>query len=280
MTLRNRIERLFDQPSREINQDEALRNFNEFKFFINKGELRAALPHPGSPTGWRVEQWIKKGILLGFRIGELKDYSTRDGFHFFDKSTFPLKRFSLDDKVRIVPGGSAVRDCTYLAPGVLVMPPVYINIGAFIDEGAMLDSHVLIGSCSQIGKNVHISAATQIGGVLEPVGAMPVIIEDGAFVGGNCGIYEGAVIKKNAVLGSGVVLTRSTPVYDLVNGTILKATDDLPLIIPEGAVVVQGSRTVKTPFAEEHGISMYTPIIIKYRDEKTSASLALENTLR
>lgn len=280
MALKEQIEQFYTQDSKSLDKAAAMRAFNELKFFLNAGELRAAQPSSKSANGWIVNDWVKKGILLGFRLGELFDVSINDNFHFFDKHTYPLKRLSLDHQVRVVPGGSSIRDGSYVAKNVVVMPPAYINVGAYVDEGTMVDSHALVGSCAQIGKRVHLSAATQIGGVLEPVGAMPVIIEDDVMVGGNCGIYEGTIVKQRSVIGSGVVLTGSTPVYDLVNGQIYRRTKEQPLVIPEGAVVIQGSRHIDGAFAKQHHIAIYTPVIIKYRDEKTDAATALEESLR
>ncbi|HTY35617.1 MAG TPA: 2,3,4,5-tetrahydropyridine-2,6-dicarboxylate N-succinyltransferase [Bacteroidota bacterium] len=282
MSLREQIESLFEQKTDILDRGAALQAFGEFKFFLNQGDIRAAVKSgaDGNVEGWIVNSWVKKGILLGFRLGQVHDYSINSQFHYFDKSTYPLKQFSPDSGVRIVPGGTSVRDGSYVAPGVVVMPPAYINVGAFVDEGTMVDSHALVGSCAQIGKRVHLSAATQVGGVLEPIGAMPVIIEDDVMVGGNCGIYEGTIVKRRAVIGSGVVLTGSTPVYDLVKGAIHRRSPQRPLVIPEGAVVVQGSRHIDGEFARQHHLALYTPIIIKYRDEKTDASTALEESLR
>jgi 2,3,4,5-tetrahydropyridine-2-carboxylate N-succinyltransferase len=255
--------------------------FEHFKILLNEGSIRAAEP---AGDGWTVNQWVKQGILVGMRLGVLQEHHVElgvsDRFSFIDKDTYPLHRFSVSDNVRIVPGGSSVRDGSYLAPSVVMMPPSYVNVGAYVDEGSMIDSHVLVGSCAQVGKKVHLSAAVQVGGVLEPVGAMPVIIEDEVMVGGNCGIYEGTIVKKRAVIGTGVILNGSTPVYDLVNGAILRKTADSPLVIPEGAVVVAGARQVKGDFAAEHGLSIYTPLIVKYRDERTDSATALESALR
>ena len=239
-----------------------------------------ALPNlmPTHPNGWRVNAWVKRGILLGFRIGQLVESGT--DLSFVDKHTYPAQRFTTQERVRVVPGGSAVRSGAYLAPGVVCMPPMYVNVGAYVDEGTMVDSHALVGSCAQIGRNVHLSAAAQIGGVLEPVNASPVILEDDVLVGGNCGVYEGTLVRKRAVLGAGVILTRSTPVYDIVRGEILRATQDSPLVIPEDAVVVAGARAISRGKAAEWGLSLYTPVIVKYRDEKTELSLELEDLLR
>ena len=255
--------------------------FARLKEALNTGAVRAAEPDSSSKTGWRVNAWVKKGILLGFRIGGMVDMSvdaTRQPF--FDKATWPVKRLTLSSGVRIVPGGSSIRDGSYVAKGVICMPPMYINLGAWVGEGTMIDSHALVGSCAQIGKNCHISAAAQIGGVIEPVGALPVIIEDDVLVGGNCGVYEGTVVKRRAVLGSGVILTRSTPVYDVTRGVVLSAKDDEPLVIPENAVVVAGSRAITSGKGKEWGVSLYTPVIVKYRDEKTDARVQLEELLR
>jgi 2,3,4,5-tetrahydropyridine-2,6-dicarboxylate N-succinyltransferase len=282
MALKEQIESLYAQAISALDRDSALRIFHDLKFFLNRGEVRAAAPstEPGNMEGWIVNTWVKKGILLGFRLGSIEDYSPNSQYHFFDKTTFPLKNITIEDKVRIVPGGTSVRDASYVAPNVVIMPPAYINVGAYVGEGTMVDSHALVGSCAQVGKRVHVSAATQIGGVLEPVGAMPVIVEDDVMIGGNCGIYEGTIVKRRAVIGTGVILTGSTPVYDLVNGTVYRRTADRPLVIPEGAVVVQGSRQVDGAFARQHGIAVYTPVIVKYRDEKTDAATALEESLR
>jgi 2,3,4,5-tetrahydropyridine-2,6-dicarboxylate N-succinyltransferase len=269
------IEELFEQKPAQYNDDQ--RNlFREFIGLLNRGAVRAAEPDSNESTGWRVNAWVKKGILLGFRIGGIVEMSGQ----FFDKSTYPLKHLSAEDGVRVVPGGSSIRDGCYLGRGVTCMPPMYINAGAYVDDGTMVDSHALIGSCAQIGKACHISAASQIGGVLEPVGAIPVIVEDDVLIGGNCGVYEGTVIKKRAVLGSGTILNRSTPVYDLVRETVHRATADSPLIIPEEAVVVAGSRAVKSGPGKEWGISLYTPVIVKYRDAGTEAKIQLEDFLR
>ncbi|MFZ1979498.1 MAG: 2,3,4,5-tetrahydropyridine-2,6-dicarboxylate N-succinyltransferase [Bacteroidota bacterium] len=275
--LREQIELLYSRDLTSINRHEALQVFNELKFFLNNGEIRSAVP---SENGWIVNEWVKKGILLGFRLGELTDVSLDDRFRFYDKSTYPLKKFSLDNQVRIVPGGSSVRDGSYVAKGVVIMPPSYINTGAYIDEGTMIDSHVLVGSCAQIGKHIHLSAGTQIGGVLEPIGALPVIVEDEVFIGANCGIFEGTMIQKRAVLASGVIITASTPVYDIVNKSVYRSAKEKPLTIPEGAVVVPGSRRIENDFARSSGLSVYTPIIIKYRDAGTDAATILEESLR
>jgi len=246
---------------------------------LESGEARAASPDAGAPTGWRVNAWVKRGILLGFRLGELMEFPAA-GLSFVDKDTFPVRHFSSGDGVRVVPGGSAVRAGAYVARSVVCMPPMYINAGAYVDEGTMVDSHALAGSCAQIGKRVHLSAAAQIGGVLEPVNASPVIIEDDVLVGGNCGVYEGTIVRKGAVLAAGTILTRGTPVFDLVKGTILRADGELPLIVPENAVVVPGSRAVTKGKGQEWGLSLYAPVIVKYRDDKTDLSTTLEDLLR
>jgi 2,3,4,5-tetrahydropyridine-2-carboxylate N-succinyltransferase len=275
--LQAKIEAVADIPADQLPFD-AEAFFTILKSRLNSGAVRAAEKVDGV---WQVNTWVKKGILLGFKLGKLVDMSIDDRFHYFDKHTFPLRRFSIDSNVRIVPGGTSIRDACFVASGVICMPPAYINVGAFVDEGTLVDSHALVGSCAQIGKRVHLSAAAQIGGVLEPVGAMPVVVEDDAFIGGNCGVYEGTRIGTNAVLAAGVVLTRGSAVYDLVNETVITATADHPLIIPEGAVVVAGTRAVtKSVFAREHGLSVASPLIVKYRDARTSASTALEEALR
>ena len=278
--MRTEIESLFDQkPSTYTEQHFAL--FQRFKQALNAGQVRAAEPDASARTGWRMNQWVKKGILLGFRMGAVVDMSVDPVRQpFLDKATYPVKRLTTESGVRIVPGGSSVRDGVYLGNNVTCMPPMFINVGAWVGDGAMIDSHALVGSCAQVGANCHISAAAQIGGVLEPVGAMPVIIENDVLVGGNCGVYEGTVVKQRAVLGSGTILTRSTPVYDLVRGEVYTATDDEPLMIPEDAVVVAGSRAIAKGRGQEWGISLYTPVIVKYRDSKTDARVQLESLLR
>jgi 2,3,4,5-tetrahydropyridine-2-carboxylate N-succinyltransferase len=274
------IEQIFDhKPSSYTADHFAL--FARFKQALNAGEARAAEPDASQPTGWRVNAWVKKGILLGFRLGAIVDMSIDPARQpFLDKSTYPVRQVTPQDGVRIVPGGSSIRDGVFLGKGVTCMPPMYINVGAYVADGTMVDSHALIGSCAQIGRNCHVSAAAQIGGVLEPVGALPVIVEDEVLVGGNCGVYEGTVVRRQAVLGSGTILNRSTPVYDLVRETVYRATDDQPLVIPEGAVVVAGSRAVTSGKGKDWGISVYTPVIVKYRDEKTGARVQLEDLLR
>ena len=276
MSLQQRIDELFNGGS-----GDAQAAFADFKQALNAGQIRAAEPDPSTSTGWRVNPWVKKGILLGFRIGAIVDMSIDPAKQpFLDKATYPVKRFNPEDGVRIVPGGSSIRDGCFIGRGVTCMPPMYINVGAYVGNGTMVDSHALIGSCAQIGERCHVSAAAQIGGVLEPVGALPVVIEDDVLVGGNCGVYEGTVVKRRAVLGTGTILNRSTPVYDLVRGEVHRATDDDPLVIPEGAVVVAGSRAVTSGKGQEWGISLYTPVIVKYRDEKTDAKIQLEDLLR
>ena len=277
--LASSVEELFASPPAEYNDDHR-RLFEQFREQLNHGAIRSAEPDPTEASGWRVNGWVKKGILLGFRIGGVIAMPEAGSPQFFDKSTYPLRPLAAEDKVRVVPGGSSIRDGCYVSAGVTCMPPMYINVGAYIDAGTMIDSHALVGSCAQIGKNCHISAASQIGGVLEPVGALPVIIEDDVLVGGNCGIYEGAVVKRRAVLGSGTILNRSTPVYDLVRNTVHRATDSSPLVIPEEAVVVAGSRAVQSGKGKEWGISLYTPIIVKYRDARTETKIQLEDLLR
>jgi len=274
------IEQLFDEnPARYT--DEHVRLFQQFKDALNAGEIRAAEPEASRANGWRVNAWVKKGILLGFRMGAIVDMSIdRARQPFFDKATFPVKKLDAASGVRIVPGGSSIRDGCYIAKGVTCMPPMYVNVGAFVDEGTMIDSHALVGSCAQIGKRCHISAASQIGGVLEPVGAMPVIIEDEVLVGGNSGVYEGTIVRRRAVIGTGTILNRSTPVYDIVTGKILTATDDEPLLIPENAVVVAGSRAISQGRGQQWNLSLYTPVIVKYRDAKTDLKVQLEDLLR
>jgi 2,3,4,5-tetrahydropyridine-2-carboxylate N-succinyltransferase len=278
--LQAEIERLYEDKPASYG-DEHFQLFAEFKAALNQGRVRAAEPCPATPTGWRVNAWVKKGILLGFRMGGIVDLSVNSERQpFFDKSTYPVKRFTAQSGVRIVPGGSSIRDGCYIGKGVTCMPPMYINVGAWVDDGTMVDSHALVGSCAQVGRACHISAASQIGGVLEPVGALPVIVEDEVLVGGNCGIYEGTVVKRRAVLGSGTILNRSTPVYDLVRNTVYRATEDQPLIIPEEAVIVAGARAVTSGPGKEWGISVYTPVIVKYRDARTDAKIQLEDLLR
>ncbi len=277
--LKQTIERHFAAGAAAASDPTAKEAFLSLRAALEAGEARAAEPDASSPTGWRVNAWVKQGILLGFRIGVLEAMPD-EGLSFVDKSTYPVRRFGAGDGVRIVPGGSSIRAGAYVARSVVCMPPMYVNAGAFIDEGTMVDSHALVGSCAQIGKRVHLSAAAQIGGVLEPVNASPVIIEDDVLVGGNTGVYEGTIVGKGAVLAAGTILTRGTPVYDLVNGTVLRATAEMPLTIPENAVVVPGSRAVTKGKGQEWGLSVYAPVIVKYRDEKTDLSTTLEELLR
>jgi 2,3,4,5-tetrahydropyridine-2-carboxylate N-succinyltransferase len=278
--LHSQIEHLFDHPPASFTQ-EHFELFDKFKRCLNLGAIRAAEPDASQLSGWRANPWVKKGILLGFRMGVVVDMSPaeRSGT-FFDKSSYPPKSFSLDDAIRIVPGGSSVRDASHLARGVVCMPPMFINVGAYVGENTMIDSHALVGSCAQIGRSCHISAAAQIGGVLEPVGALPVIIEDEVLVGGNSGVYEGTVVKRRAILGTGVILNRSTPVYDLVHDTVHTATASEPLIIPEEAVVVPGSRAITHPVGQKWGLSLQCAVIVKYRDSKTDSRVQLEDFLR
>ena len=278
-SLKSSIERLSFQG--EVEHDpEARRIFLEFRDQLTRGKIRAAEKLDGR---WQVNPWVKQGILLGFRLGALADMSVGNptaGLSFIDKDTFPARHFTIADRVRVVPGGSSVRVGAYVAPSVICMPPMFINVGAYVDEGTMIDSHALVGSCAQIGKRVHISAAAQVGGVLEPINAAPVIIEDDVLIGGNCGIYEGTLVRARAVLGAGTILTRSTPLYDLVRGEVYRATADAPLEVPENAVVVPGSRAVKKGAASDWNLSLYTPVIVKYRDENTDRGIELEDWLR
>jgi 2,3,4,5-tetrahydropyridine-2-carboxylate N-succinyltransferase len=278
--LQAEIEDLFDHKPQTYTEAH-FDLFYRFKAALNSGAIRAAEPDPNAASGWRVNGWVKKGILLGFRMGGIVDMSVNAVRQpFFDKATYPVRHFTAESGVRIVPGGSSIRDGCYIARGVTCMPPMYINAGSWVDEGTMIDSHALVGSCAQVGRNCHISAASQIGGVLEPVGALPVIIEDEVLIGGNCGVYEGTVVKRRAVLGTGTILNRSTPVYDIVRNTVHRATDDAPLVIPEEAVVVAGSRAIASGPGKDWGISLYTPVIVKYRDSKTDTKIQLEDLLR
>ena len=275
-----RIERLFEEaPAQYTEEDFQL--FREFKEGLNKGEIRSAEPDGGSKSGWRANAWVKKGILLGFRMGVIVDMSvdaTRQPF--VDKSTYPVRALTAADGVRVVPGGSSIRDGSYIGRGVICMPPMFVNVGAYVGEGTMIDSHALVGSCAQVGRNCHISAGAQIGGVLEPVGALPVIIEDEVLIGGNSGVYEGTVVKRRAVLGTGTILNRSIPVYDLVRDTTYSATDGEPLIIPEEAIVVPGSRAISHAVGKKWGLSLQAAVIVKYRDARTDARVQLEDLLR
>jgi 2,3,4,5-tetrahydropyridine-2-carboxylate N-succinyltransferase len=275
-SLRAEIERLASSGSVEESA-EARSVFLCFRDALTQGEIRAAEKISGR---WTVNVWVKQGILLGFRLGQMAGMGSGECLSFVDKDTFPARRFTVQDRVRVVPGGSSVRLGAYVAPSVICMPPMFINVGAYVDEGTMIDSHALVGSCAQIGKRVHLSAASQIGGVLEPVNASPVIVEDDVLIGGNCGIYEGTVVHARAVLGAGTILTRSTPLYDLVRDQIYRGTADLPLEVPEDAVVVPGSRAVRKGMAAEWGVSLYAPVIVKYRDEKTDRGVELEEWLR
>ena len=276
MSLQQKIEAMFAQSEFTSDDREV---YEDFKAALRKGEIRSA--EKDSNGTWHANSWVKQGILLGFRMGRMVEMGKpTETLRFFDKDTFPLRPMTIDDGVRIVMGGSAIRDGSYVAPTVVVVPPAYINVGAYVDEGTMVDSHALVGSCAQIGKRVHLSAAAQIGGVLEPVNATPVIIEDDVLVGGNTGVYEGTILRELAVLASGVILTRSTPVFDLPNERVIKAVDGGSLEIPAGAVVVQGSRAVTTGFGKENNLSIYCPVIVKYRDERTDAATQLEDYLR
>jgi len=277
MPLREQIESLAARPGKEFgSEDRTL--FEELKAALNRGEVRAA--ERTVDGKWTVNRWVKQGILLGFRMGVLSDMSAARSLTFYDKDTYPTRPTSIEENVRIVPGGSSIRDGAYLAPGVVCMPPMFVNAGAYVDEGTMIDSHALVGSCAQIGKRVHLSAAAQIGGVLEPVGAVPVIIEDDVLVGGGCGVYEGTIVRERAVLAAGTLLTGATPVYDLVEGKIYQRKIDSPLEIPAGAVVVPGSRAVENEYGKKWGLSLYAAVIVKYRDAKTEASVQLEDYLR
>jgi 2,3,4,5-tetrahydropyridine-2,6-dicarboxylate N-succinyltransferase len=278
--LQSQIEGLFETPPASY-REEHFQIFKSFKTALNRGEIRAAERNAAALTGWRANPWVKKGILLGFRMGTIVDMSADARRQpFFDKSTYPARGVSLADGVRIVPGGSSIRDGAYLGRGVICMPPMFVNVGAYVGEGTMIDSHALVGSCAQIGSDCHLSAAAQIGGVLEPVGALPVIIEDDVMIGGNSGVYEGTVVKKGAVLGTGTILNRSIPVYDLVRDAVYSAKEDQPLVIPENAVVVPGSRAVANPAGAKWGLSLQCAVIVKYRDDKTGARIQLEDLLR
>ena len=278
--LAEQIERLYQQGA-SADKEESRSAFATLREELSAGRVRSAEPDGSMPSGWRVNAWVKQGILVGFRCGDLIDLSAEDGRWFFgDKDTLPLKRMNTGMGVRVVPGGSSIRDGAYVGRGVICVPPMYINIGAYIDDSSLVDSHALVGSCAQVGKRVHISAGAQIGGVIEPVGAIPVIIEDDVLVGGNTGIYEGAIIKRRAVIAAGTILTGSTPIYDLPKGRIIRPGGDSPLIVPEGAVVVPGARAVTQGMGPEWGLSVSTPVIVKYRDEKTDARTGLEEWVR
>jgi 2,3,4,5-tetrahydropyridine-2-carboxylate N-succinyltransferase len=277
MPLREAIEAISSRDGTQFTaEDRAI--FDQFKDGLNRGEIRAA--ERQSDGRWNVNTWVKQGILLGFRMGQLVDMSQSPPLRFFDKDTYPVRPATVADNVRIVPGGSSIRDGSYVAPGVVCMPPMYVNAGAYVDEGTMIDSHALVGSCAQIGKRVHLSAAAQIGGVLEPIGAVPVVIEDDVLVGGGCGVYEGTIVRERAVLAAGTILTGSTPVYDLAREKIYQRTPAAPLEIPAGAVVVPGSRSVRGECGQAWGLSLYAPVIVKYRDEKTERAVQLEDYLR
>ena len=277
MSLADRTRTIASQPLTGENRQEALACFQEVLEGLNAGTIRSASKN--AEGLWEAHGWVKQGILLGFKLGGLVDYAS-SALPFFDKDTYPLKPLTLADKVRVVPGGSSIRTGSYLSPGVVCMPPMYVNVGAYVDEGTLIDSHALVGSCAQIGKRVHLSAAAQIGGVLEPIGALPVIVEDDVFIGGGCGVYEGCIIRERAVLAPGVILTGATRIYDVVEERIIQRSSDAPLEVPPGAVVVPGSRSISTSFGEQKGLSLYAPIIVKYRDAKTDASTSLETALR
>jgi len=280
MTLQRRIEALFAAGER-ADKTEARAAFLELQTALGKGEVRAAEPDPAAASGWRVNAWVKQGILLGFRFGDTIDMSADHGrWPFYDKDTMPLKKPGVAAGVRIVPGGSTIREGAFVAKSVVCMPPMFVNIGAHVGEGTLIDSHALVGSCAQIGRRVHVSAAAQIGGVIEPVGAMPVIVEDDVLIGGNTGVYEGAVIKERAVIAAGVVITGSTPIYDLPRSEIIKPADGQPLVVPAGAVVVPGSRAVSVGAGREWGLSLATPVIVKYRDDRTDTRTELEAWIR
>ncbi len=274
--LKPEIERLYSLPTSEL-PDGAPEVVEELRRVLTTGEVRAATP---TDHGWIVNDWVKKGIIVGFRAGQIEDYSINSQFPFFDKNTLPPRRLTADDGIRVVPGGSSIRDGAYVATGVVCMPPMFVNVGAYVDEGTMIDSHALVGSCAQVGKHVHLSAGVQIGGVLEPVGAMPVIIEDGVLVGGNCGVYEATIVSREAVLAPGTILSKSTPLFDLVNDTEIRGSGERPLVVPPRAVVVPGSRPARGKSAERDGLHLYTPVIVKYRDSGTDAAWALEEALR
>ena len=277
--LAEEITRLF--PQKDADRDRARTVFAQLRAALSSGRVRAAEPDSSTSTGWKVNAWVKQGILLGFRSGDVVSYpSPTTDAPFLDKDTLPLKALDTSSEVRIVPGGSSIRDGAFLGRGVICMPPMYINIGAYIDDGSLIDSHALVGSCAQVGRRVHVSAGAQIGGVLEPVGAMPVIVEDEVLVGGNTGLYEGAVVKKRAVIGAGTVLTGSTPIYDLPRQRLIKSTAGLPVVIPEGAVVVPGARAVTAAQGREWGLSLATPVIVKYRDDRTDTRTELETWIR
>lgn len=275
--LQNEIERLCDLGARAAEDPDARNLFEQLREALSRGEVRSAEKRDGR---WVANAWVKQGILLGFRLGALAEMESCGSFSFVDKDTYPVRHFSAEQRVRVVPGGSTVREGAYLAPSVVCMPPMYVNVGAYVDEGTMIDSHALVGSCAQVGKRVHLSAAAQIGGVLEPINASPVVIEDDVLVGGNCGVYEGTVVHERAVLGAGTILTRSTPLFDIVREQIYRSSENQPLEVPAGAVVVPGSRAITRGKAREWGLSLYAPVIVKYRDAKTDKGVELEDLLR
>ncbi len=278
--LADEIHDLFQQGA-DADRDRARSAFADLRRRLSAGQVRAAEPDASQPTGWRVNAWVKEGILVGFRSGDVVAYpAADDDSPFLDKDTLPLKSLDRSSNVRLVPGGSSIRDGAFIGSGVICMPPMYVNIGAYVGDGSLIDSHALVGSCAQVGQRVHVSAAAQIGGVLEPVGAIPVIVEDEVLVGGNVGLYEGAVVKRRAVIAAGTILTGSTPVYDLPHGQILQTEPGTPTIIPEGAVVVPGARAVTAPAGKELGLSLATPVIVKYRDDRTDARTELEAWIR
>lgn len=280
-SLRERIERALSDAASGADGNEARETIDDLLTALEAGEVRAA--ERGESGEWQAVPWVKRGILLGFQVGKLTDLSPErgaPGFTFFDKDTYPLRSLTLADAVRVVPGGSSIRRGAYVAPGVVCMPPMYVNVGAWVGSATMIDSHALVGSCAQIGERVHLSAAAQIGGVLEPINASPVVIEDDVIIGGNCGVYEGTVVRARAVIGAGVILTRGTPVFDLVKERVYRGTADAPLEIPEDAVVVPGARRVTSKWGESEGLSLQTPVIVKYRDDKTDSATALESWLR
>ncbi len=280
MDLEARISTLFAQGA-DADRADARAAFAQLRAQLSAGDVRAAEPDADAPTGWRVNAWVKQGILVGFRCGDIVPFASPDDTSpWLDKDTLPLRPLSAESRVRLVPGGSSVRDGAYLGAGVICMPPMYINIGAYVGDGSLIDSHALVGSCAQVGSGVHVSAGAQIGGVLEPVGALPVIVEDDVLVGGNTGLYEGAVVKRRAVIGAGTVLTGSTPIYDLPNRRVIKPAAGEPTVVPEGAVVVPGARAVTAEPGREWGLSLATPVIVKYRDAKTDTRTALEDWLR
>lgn len=270
------FQKLFESYKNSDDQTSNLKAFEEIRIALEKGIIRVA---EKSDNVWKVNSWIKSAILWGFKIGGLKEYQGA-GWNYFDKDTMPVLDVSLDDKIRIVPGGTSIRSGAYVASGTVIMPPSYINVGAYIDSGTMIDSHALVGSCAQVGKGVHLSAASQLGGVLEPIGALPVIIEDGVFIGGNCGIYEGTIVKENAVIGTGVILNSATSLFDNTTGNFLERDSVDPLVVPSNAVVVAGSRPITKGAGKNLQIHLYTPVIIKYRDNKTDKSITLEDVLR